>query len=140
MVRTSAPSWLMANARHELMRRPSTMTVQAPHCPRSQPFLVPVSCRRSRRRSSSVTRGSSSSIVRFTPFTVSVVEMLIGCSKRVERDRPPADSDPRRSHGSSAEDPGQFDGPAHGETRRRLLDTDMVWQRVFVYIRRAPPL
>jgi len=43
IVRTSAPSWLIASARHELIRRPSTRTVQAPHWPRSQPFLVPVS-------------------------------------------------------------------------------------------------
>ena len=41
MVKTSAPSWLTASARQELMRRPSTMTVHAPHWPRSQPFLVP---------------------------------------------------------------------------------------------------
>src|SRR3954469_1308831 len=57
------------------------MTVQAPHCPRSQPFLVPVRCRRSRSRSSSVTRGSSSAIVRFTPFTVRLVVMLMQCSE-----------------------------------------------------------
>ena len=42
IVRMSAPSWLTASARQELIRRPSTMTVQAPHWPRSQPFLVPV--------------------------------------------------------------------------------------------------
>ena len=59
MVRMSAPSWLTASARQELIRRPSTSTVQAPHWPRSQPFLVPVRSRRSRRRSSRVTRGSS---------------------------------------------------------------------------------
>src|SRR4051794_15318432 len=66
------------------------MTVQAPHCPRSQPFLVPVRCRRSRSRSSSVTRGSSSAIVRFTPFTVRLVVMLMQCSEDsdgVERPR-----------------------------------------------------
>ena len=44
MVRMSAPSWLTASARQELIRRPSTRTVQAPHWPRSQPFLVPVRC------------------------------------------------------------------------------------------------
>ena len=42
MVRMSAPSWLTARARHELIRRPSTRTVHAPHWPRSHPFLVPV--------------------------------------------------------------------------------------------------
>src|SRR5580704_6444352 len=39
-------SWCMtASVKHELMRRPSTSTVQAPHCPWSQPFLLPVRCR-----------------------------------------------------------------------------------------------
>ena len=46
----SAPSRLTARARHELIRRPSTRTVQAPHWPRSQPFLVPVRSRRSRKQ------------------------------------------------------------------------------------------
>src|SRR5260221_7590475 len=78
MVRISAPSWLTASARHELIRRPSTRTVQAPHWPRSQPFLVPVRSRRSRRRSRSVTRGSSSSTSRRTPFTV--MERFMQCS------------------------------------------------------------
>ena len=45
IVRMSAPSWLTASARHELIRRPSTSTVQAPHWPRSHPFLVPVRCK-----------------------------------------------------------------------------------------------
>ena len=49
------------------MRRPSTSTVQAPHWPRSQPFLVPVRPRRSRSASSSVTRGSS---LQFVPYAV----------------------------------------------------------------------
>src|ERR1700684_2471193 len=80
MVRTSAPSWLIASARQELTRRPSTMTVQAPHWPRSQPFLVPVNSRRSRSRSKRVTRGSSSWIVLRTPFTVRVVEKAMQCS------------------------------------------------------------
>src|SRR5260221_4929944 len=66
----SAPSWLTASARHELIRRPSPRTVQAPHWPRSHPFLVPVRSRRSRRRSRSETRGSPSSISRRTPFKV----------------------------------------------------------------------
>ena len=51
------------------MRRPSTITVQAPHWPWSQPFLVPVRCRCSRSASSSVVRVSSSSS-RALPFTV----------------------------------------------------------------------
>src|SRR6266852_3980397 len=48
------------------------MTVQAPHWPRSQPFFVPVNSKRSRRRSRSVTRGSSSKTVLVTPFTFRV--------------------------------------------------------------------
>src|SRR5258707_9298968 len=72
----------MASARHELMRRPSTMTVHAPHWPRSQPFLVPVKFSRSRRRSRSVTRGSSSAMVRMTPLMVRVVEKPMQCSVR----------------------------------------------------------
>src|SRR4051794_21120708 len=45
--------------RQELMRRPSAITVQAPHWPWSQPFLVPVRCRCSRNASSSVVRVST---------------------------------------------------------------------------------
>src|ERR1700731_958634 len=85
MVRTSAPSWLIAKARHELIRRPSTRTVHAPHWPRSQPFLVPVRCRRSRSRSSSVTRGSSSSTSRRTPLTVRLMERFMQCSDQCYR-------------------------------------------------------
>ena len=50
-----------ASVRQELMRRPFTKTVQAPHCPWSHPFFDPVSCNRSRNASSNVTRGSTSS-------------------------------------------------------------------------------
>ncbi|MNN81804.1 hypothetical protein D3C81_1986640 [compost metagenome] len=46
------------------MRWPSSMTVQAPHWPWSQPFLVPVSCRCSRKASSKVVRVSSSRLWR----------------------------------------------------------------------------
>src|SRR5207237_3371340 len=56
----SSPSWATASVRHELMRRPFTSTVQAPHCPRSQPFFVPVRPMYSRSASSSVTRASRS--------------------------------------------------------------------------------
>src|SRR6516162_2254665 len=90
MVRITEPSWLIASARQELIRRPSTRMVQAPHCPRSQPFLVPVKWSCSRRRSSSVTRGSCNVILRTTPFTVSEIDKLMRCSDRcmfnVERD------------------------------------------------------
>src|SRR3954451_24820319 len=43
------------------MRRPSTSTVHAPHCPWSQPFFDPVSPRCSRSRSSSEVRVSTGS-------------------------------------------------------------------------------
>src|ERR1700758_205019 len=77
MVVMSQPSWLMARVRHELMRRPSTRMVQAPHWPRSHPFLVPVRSNCSRRRSRSVTRGSASAISRRTPFTVRLMEWFM---------------------------------------------------------------
>ncbi len=53
------------------MRRPSTITVHAPHWPWSQPFFVPVSCRCSRNASSSVVRVSTSSD-RVVPLTSNV--------------------------------------------------------------------
>ena len=52
------------------MRRPLTSTVQAPHWPWSQPFLVPVRWRCSRSASSSDVRGSRSRC-RTRPLTVS---------------------------------------------------------------------
>ena len=59
LVVISSPSCITARERHELMRRPFTCTVQAPHWPWSQPFLVPVRWIDSRRQSRSVVRGSS---------------------------------------------------------------------------------
>ncbi|CAM5459933.1 hypothetical protein SCALM49S_04634 [Streptomyces californicus] len=57
MVVISRPSAAAtARVRQETARRWSTRTVQAPHCPWSQPFLVPVRSRRSRRASSRVVR------------------------------------------------------------------------------------
>src|SRR5437660_3801767 len=58
MVVISSPSCMMARLRHESTRLPLTCTVQAPHCPWSQPFFVPVSATVSRIQSSSVVRGS----------------------------------------------------------------------------------
>ena len=54
MVVMLSPSCITASVRQELIRRPSTITVHAPHWPWSQPFLVPVRCRCSRSASSSV--------------------------------------------------------------------------------------
>jgi hypothetical protein len=58
IVVTSSPSCITARVRQDRTRRPFTITVQAPHCPWSQPFLDPVSCRCSRNASRSETRGS----------------------------------------------------------------------------------
>merc|ERR1711974_312979 len=52
---------LQAAVRQLLMRRPFTMTVQAPHWPWSQPFLEPVRPRWFRSASRSVVRGSAES-------------------------------------------------------------------------------
>ena len=59
MVVISAPSFMTASVRQELIRRPSTSTVQAPHWPWSQPFLVPVRSRWSRNASSKVVHGAT---------------------------------------------------------------------------------
>ena len=64
MVTMLSPSCATASDRQELMRTPFTSTVQAPHWPWSQPFLVPVRPRWSRSASSSVVRGSSVEVVR----------------------------------------------------------------------------
>src|SRR6476469_6403400 len=77
MVVTLQPSFITASVRHELMRRPSTSTVQAPHWPWSQPFLVPVRSRWSRRASSRLVHGATSSF-RSTPLTVMLIASLAG--------------------------------------------------------------
>ena len=59
IVVTSASATVTASVMQASTRRPATCTVQAPHSPRSQPIFVPVSPNRSRKASSSVTRGSS---------------------------------------------------------------------------------
>ena len=72
------------------MRRPSTRTVQAPHCPRSQPFLVPVRCSCSRRRSSSVTLA----VIQFDcpplPLMVRVIDRLVRAGFMLFGDDPPS--------------------------------------------------
>src|SRR5947209_17501314 len=77
IVVTSAPSFITASVMQELMRRPSTSTVQAPHWPWSQPFLVPVSSSRSRNRSSSVVQGAISSCRR-VPLMVRPMKIFAG--------------------------------------------------------------
>src|SRR5262249_36629681 len=51
--------------------------VQAPHWPRSHPFLVPVRCNWSRKRSSNVTRASKRAMSRRTPLTVRLMEWFM---------------------------------------------------------------
>src|SRR5262249_469533 len=63
--------------RHELMRRPFTRTVQAPHCPWSHPFFVPVRSRWLRRASSRVVQGATCSC-RAAPLTVRVIRDFAG--------------------------------------------------------------
>ena len=57
MVSMRRPSASAPSTRHEQTRRPSTMTLQAPQSPVPQPSLAPVSPRRSRSTSSSVSSG-----------------------------------------------------------------------------------
>src|SRR5947209_13648280 len=74
---TISASWCAtARARQLFTRRPSSRTVQAPHCPWSQPFLGPVSPRRSRSASRSVVRVSMKSWCA-APFTWRVIFMSI---------------------------------------------------------------
>src|SRR6201994_91263 len=55
---TSRPSYWTASAKQEMIRSPSTSTVQAPHAPWLHPFFVPYSSSCSRSKSSSDTRAS----------------------------------------------------------------------------------
>src|SRR3954447_909196 len=71
-VTTSLPSWATARDRHESVRRPSSSTVQAPHCPWSQPFLGEVTPSRSRSASSREVRVSTLT-VRSRPSTCKVM-------------------------------------------------------------------
>src|SRR5260370_13456883 len=61
MVVMSYPSACTANIRQERTGAPSRSTVQAPHTPCSQPACAPVSSKRSRKQSSRLMRGSTSS-------------------------------------------------------------------------------
>src|SRR5690349_4628012 len=69
---TARSSAWTANIRHDRTAAPSTMTVQAPQAPCSQPRCVPVSPHCSRRKSASVMRGSTD-LEMVRPFTVSVI-------------------------------------------------------------------
>src|SRR5260370_36284098 len=60
MVVISSLECITAKERQEFTRRPLIWTVQAPHWPWSQPFLVPGRLRFSRRQSRRVVRGAIS--------------------------------------------------------------------------------
>src|SRR5438093_5965438 len=78
----SSPSCITARVRHEVTRLPFTCTVHAPHCPWSQPFLVPLKWTHSRSRSSSDVR-TSTLIACGAPLTVKVIvvsnEISVAC-------------------------------------------------------------
>src|SRR5262245_95458 len=75
MVRTLAPSAVIASIVHDLIALPLTWTTQAPHCDVSQPTCVPVSRRFSRRNCTSRVRGSTSPVTAL-PFTVSATAAM----------------------------------------------------------------
>src|ERR1700687_1420192 len=74
MVVMAEPSAWAANIRQERTATPSNSTVQAPRTPCSQPAWAPVSASWSRRQSSRVVRGSTSSS-RTAPLTLSLMRM-----------------------------------------------------------------
>src|SRR3989442_818606 len=74
MVVTDLPCTLDTGVRQENVRPPSMCTMQAPHCPAPQPYLVPVSLSSSR---STHRRGvpSGAALVTGLPLTVKVMAM-----------------------------------------------------------------
>src|SRR5579864_3382733 len=61
---TAALTWVL----HDRTAEPSSSTVHAPHWPSPQPYLVPVSSRRSRKTFSRVSSGATSTVCSF-PLT-----------------------------------------------------------------------
>src|SRR6188474_2980095 len=83
MVVSRCPSACTASIRQDRAGSPSTRIVQAPHTPCSQPACVPVRPMVSRRQSSSVERGSTSTSI-VLPLTCNSTRMpasgcLIAC-------------------------------------------------------------
>src|SRR2546428_2126246 len=74
MVVTDLPCTLDTGVRQENVRPPSMCTMQAPHCPAPQPYLVPVSLSSSR---STHRRGvpSGAALATGLPLTVKVMAM-----------------------------------------------------------------
>src|SRR4030042_3624804 len=82
IVVTEAPSISTAGKRHELTAFPFTSTVQAPHSPFPQPYLVPVISSSSLSRSRSVQKGSTSISILF-PFKTNEISFFIGPPPRL---------------------------------------------------------
>src|ERR1700686_3140360 len=76
MVVTAEPPACPANIRHERTAMPTNNTVQAPQTPCSQPACAPVSASWSRRQSSNVVRGSTSSSCA-APLMLSSMRMVL---------------------------------------------------------------
>src|SRR5687768_7124146 len=75
IVSTSRPSACTASIRHELTDLPSTITVQAPQSPTSQPSLDPVNWRSSRSMRRRVVSGATCA-VRRSPLTRMVTSAM----------------------------------------------------------------
>src|SRR5437867_10166547 len=69
MVVIGLPCTAASRVRHERTGRPSTSTVQAPHWPSPQPYLVPVRSSSSRRTARRVVSGSTSTSLGW-PLTI----------------------------------------------------------------------
>src|SRR5215213_126914 len=69
IVFTSRPSASRPSIRQESIERPSTSTAHVPHSPNSQPCLVPVRFKSSRKTSSSVLCGAKATSV-YSPLSV----------------------------------------------------------------------
>src|SRR5688572_5878414 len=76
IVLTSRPSASRPSIRHESIERPSTSTAHVPHSPSSQPCLVPMRLRSSRRTSSSVLCGAKATST-CSPLSVNPICFLL---------------------------------------------------------------
>src|SRR6185437_3954793 len=84
MVVIAEPVACVANIRQERTAAPSNSTVQAPQTPCSQPAWAPLRSSKSRRQSSSVVRGSTSSACK-APLTLSSMRIRVPLSFRPQR-------------------------------------------------------
>src|ERR687890_209352 len=76
IVLTARPSASRPSIRQERIERPSTSTAQVPHSPSSQPCLVPVRFRSSRKTSSSVLCGAKATSV-CSPLSLKLMCFLL---------------------------------------------------------------